>query len=234
MKNRLFMKLLLAFAIVIVVGCKKENNRSEASADSHEYVDLGLPSGNLWATCNVGAGSQEEIGYYFAWGETVPKDTYSWDNYRYGDYVVDELFELTKYCTEPNWGLNGFVDNMLVLESVDDAALANWGAGWRMPSKEDFEELVRCTKCEWTTSNGVEGILFTAKNGNTMFMPATGYRCDGELYCTYVGMYWSTTLFQWSPERSWSLHFDDEDCHVCGTYERNRGQVVRALKVGAR
>ena len=96
---------------------------------THGFVDLGLPSGTLWAICNLGANSPEEIGDYFSWGETRPKRFYSWSNYRYGD-VVDDHFRMTKYCTDSCYGLNGFVDNITVLERIDDAAKVNWGMAW--------------------------------------------------------------------------------------------------------
>ena len=94
--------------------------------EEHEWVDLGLPSGTLWATCNVGASKPEEYGDYFAWGETEPKDEYCWSTYLHckGDYN-----SLTKYCHQYDYGYNGFTDNLTELEPADDAATANWGSG---------------------------------------------------------------------------------------------------------
>ncbi len=225
--------------VVFAVSCNKsdEPNDSDNNNDendtivlSHGYVDLGLPSGTLWATCNVGADTPEDFGDYFAWGETAPKDFYGWKNYQYGNYVNGN-FEMTKYCTEPNWGLNGFVDNLAVLEPCDDAATANWGVDWRMPTKEDWDELYRKTTCMWTTQNGVEGRCLTGINGNSVFLPATGFFLDGELICPGLGIYWSSSLHTGFPERGWSFHYDLDECHVCGTYERSRGQVIRAVRV---
>lgn len=195
--------------------------------DDHDYVDLGLPSGLLWATCNVGANSPEEFGDFFAWGEIDPKNVYDWKSYKYGNF---ERNELTKYCTDSSYGLNGFVDNLTVLESVDDAATANWGISWRMPTKEEWEELFRKTTCTWTAQNGVQGRLLTGWNGNSIFLPATGFFLDGALICPGLGIYWSSTLHEGFPERGWSFHYDLDECHVCGTYERSRGQVVRAVR----
>ena len=196
--------------------------------DDHDYVDLGLPSGLLWATCNVGATNPEDFGDFFAWGETKPKDIYDWKSYLYGNCTFDR-FEMTKYCTDSCWGLNGFVDNLTVLEPDDDAATANWGANWRMATKEEWEELYKKTTCTWTTQNGVEGRLLTGWNGNSIFLPATGFFLDGALLCPGLGIYWSSTLHSGFPERGWSFHYDLDECHVCGTYERNRGHVVRAV-----
>ena len=225
----------MLLAMIVVMGCKKpvepENGGDNTDPTiSDEFVDLGLPSGTLWATRNVGADNPEDCGDYFAWGETVPKELYDWKSYRYGN-CIDNWFAITKYCTNSDWGLDGFVDSLTVLEPADDAATANWGDDWRMPTKEEWEELYQNTSFTWTTQNGVEGRLLTGPNGNTIFLPATGFRLDGELICLGLGIYWSSTLHSHFPERGWSYHFDFESCHVCGTYERSRGQCIRAVRV---
>ena len=138
----------------------------------HEYVDLGLPSGTLWATCNVGANAPEEYGDYFAWGETQPKDVYNWSTYQ---YCMGSETTLTKYCTNSSFGYNGFTDNLTTLLPEDDAATANWGSEWRMPTKEEWDELFLNTASIWTTQNGVDGRLFTASNGNSLFIPPFFY-----------------------------------------------------------
>ena len=135
--------------------------------DTHAYVDLGLPSGLLWATCNVGANAPEEIGDNFAWGETTPKNTYDWSNYQ---HCNGSEYTLTKYCNDAEYGYNGFTDNLTTLLPEDDAATANWGNGWRMPTYEEWKELYNNTTMTGTTQNGVEGALFTA-NGNSLFLP---------------------------------------------------------------
>lgn len=227
--NRMIFGLLLALVVVIAIGCKKENNHVEVSGGGRDYVDLGLPSGTLWATCNVGADSPADVGDYFAWGDTETKTFYDWKTYRYS--VIDDAgYKLTKYCTDSTCGYNGFVDNLTVLESIDDAVRANWGSEWRMPTAEEFRELNQNTTAVWTSVNGVEGRLLTGPNGNNIFLPATGFYLDGEIICTGLGIYWSGSLQIESQESSWSLHFDFEGCHVCGTYERSRGQAVRAVR----
>ena len=225
--------LLLLFAM----SCQKPDEPNPGSGDDgnvlngHEYIDLSLPSGTLWATCNIGADTPEGFGNYYAWGETEPKDLYDWKSYRYGN-LVNGCFAMTKYCTDSLWGLNGFVDSLTILEPVDDVATVSWGTDWRMPTKEEWEELYRETTCIWTTQNGVDGRLFTGCNGNSIFLPATGFRLDGELIGPSLGIYWSSSLHAGFPERGWSFHYDLDECHVCGTYERSRGQVVRAVRVG--
>ena len=222
--------------MVFAVGCNKPdepnnggNNGNNDTLVEHEYIDLGLPSGILWAACNVGATNPEDIGDYFAWGETTPKEVYDWSGYKYGD-MVNGLFAMTKYCTDSCYGFNGFVDNLTILEPADDAATANWGADWRMPTKEEWKELFLKTTCTWTTQNGVDGRLLVGVNGNSIFLPATGFRLGGELIGPGLGIYWSSSLHTDFNERGWSFHFEGENCHVCGTYERNRGQVVRAVR----
>lgn len=225
--------LMMFFA----VSCNKPNdpnnggnNGSNDTVMEHAYVDLDLPSGTLWATCNLGANAPEECGDYFAWGETEPKEVYDWNTYKYGG-IVNELFAMNKYCTNSFCGLNGFVDNLTVLETADDAATANWGVDWRMPTKEEWKELFLKTTCVWTTQNGVDGRLLTGENGNSIFLPATGFRIDNELIGPGLGIYWSSSLHADFNERGWSFHFEGENCHVCGTYERSRGHVVRAVCV---
>ena len=229
--NRTSVVLMLMLALV--VGCKPEetnNGGDDHILNGHEYVDLGLPSGTLWATCNVGAETPEDCGDYFAWGDTIPKEMYDWKSYRYATWV-DGHYELNKYCTDSCFGYNGFVDNLTVLEPVDDAVLANWGEGWRMPTKEEWDELLKNTTCVCVTQNGVEGRLLTGTNGNSIFLPETGFCLEGEPICSGLGIYWSSTLQTGSQVSAWSFHFDWENCHVCGTYERNRGQCVRAVRV---
>ena len=204
----------------LAVGCKKEAAKDTISVTTHDYVDLGLPSGTLWAICNVGANNPEDCGDYFAWGETAPKDVYDWASYPYGD-CVDNCFIMTKYCDD---------DSLSVLEPSDDAARANWGNEWRMPTMEEWEELYQKTTYIWTEVNGVYGRLLTGYNGNSIFLPASGFRLGSDSFCPELGLYWSSSRHLIFPERGWSYHFDHETSHVCGTYERNQGQVVRAVR----
>ena len=125
-----------------------------------EYVDLGLSV--KWATFNLGASAPEEYGDYFAWGETEPKEEYSWATYKWCD-GTDSV--MTKYNA---------IDGLISLQSEDDAAHVNWGGDWRMPTKEELDEL--CDKCnwEWIMLNGVNGCKVTGPNGNSIFLPAAG------------------------------------------------------------
>ena len=221
--------------MVFTVGCHKPDVPDDSGDDHgedleiHEYVDLGLPSGTLWATCNVGADTPKAFGDYYSWGETEPKEVYDWGSYQYGNFA-DERYTFTKYCTDSVYGLNGFVDSLAILEPVDDAATACWGADWRTPTIEEWEELFRKTTNVWATQNGVDGWLFSGVNGNCLFLPAAGYWWEG-VYNTGLGLYWSVSLNTDYPNRAWGFHFNTDSSHLCGSSERSRGQVVRAVRV---
>lgn len=233
------LRSMVPFLLVMLfaVSCDKPDvpdpgaETADNTVDGHEFVDLGLPSGTLWATCNVGADAPEGFGDYFAWGETRIKDIYDWKSYRYGNYDFEQdRVELTKYCTDSLYGVGGFVDNLTVLELVDDAATASWGNGWRTPTRDEWVELFENTSWVWEDRDGVKGRLMTGGNGNSIFLPAAGFREDADSVCTEVGIYWSSTLQTTLQIVAWSYHFTFENCHVCGTYERKRGQVVRAVR----
>ena len=160
--------------------------------NGHEWVDLGLPSGTRWATCNVGGTKSHEYGEYFAWGETATKENYNWSTYIYcnGSYNA-----LTKYCHNAEYGADGFTDNLTVLESSDDAATANWGAGWQMPTYDQMLELYNNCIHEWTTVGGVNGQKFTGRNGNSIFLPAAGsYDINGLILTGTSGVYCTKSL----------------------------------------
>ena len=205
-------------------------DRSLIANFDHACVDLGLPSGTLWATCNVGATTPEGYGdYYFAWGETNPKDTYYWSTYKYCNGDVDQL---TKYCNNSNDGYNGFTDNLTVLQPGDDAATANWGDGWCMPTKAQWEELYQNTPHTWATQNGVKGWLFTATNGNRLFLPASGFYLFNEIYSVgSYGYYWSSSLDTNDPNDAWSFYFFFlSNDYGMGSYYRCEGQSVRPVR----
>ena len=192
----------------------------------HEYVDLGLPSGLLWATCNVGADIPEEYGDYFAWGETQPKDTYNWSTYQ---YCMGSITTMTKYCQNSTFGYNGFTDNLTTLEPCDDAATVNWGGNWRMPTQAEFQELYDNTTNEWTTQNGVNGRLFTANDGsgNSLFLPATGYRFESSLELAGGnGFFWSSSLYTDTPPGAW--YFSGQSSNG-STFFRSYGYTVRPV-----
>ena len=205
-------------------------NDVEVIVGGHAYIDLGLPSGILWATCNIGANAPEEYGDYFAWGETQPKDYYDWSTYLYANGTSDQDPQLTKYCSNANYGYNGFTDNLTTLLPEDDAATANWGSGWRMPTEEEIRELYNNTTMTWTQQNGVNGRLFTATNGNNLFLPFAGYHSNDELnYAGNLGYCWSSSLYSDSPYGAWSVYFIS-DYYFVGYSNRLYGFPVRPVR----
>ena len=181
------------------------------TANGHEYVDLGLPSGLKWATCNVGATKPEEYGNYYAWGETEPKTTYSWSTYK---WCKDSYDTQTKYCTDSDYGR---VDNKTVLELADDAARANWGGAWRMPTYAAIQELRSNCSMTWTSDyngTGVRGLIVTSNtNGNHIFLPAAGYRVDDGLSDAFRGYYWSSSLYTYNPYSGHCVYFQSDGEH---------------------
>ena len=199
---------------------------TDNNISTHEYVDLGLPSGTLWATCNVGANAPEEYGDYFAWGETETKSTYSWDNYKYGDYE-----EFTKYSIRSNDGYNGFVDNRTTLERSDDVAYQKWGSDWCMPTREQFEELHEECTWTWTSRGGNNGYEVKSPNGNTIFLPAAGSRGAEELSeAGSYGEYLSSSLrSNWSIDAK-ILRFNSDGVYTNDDNVRYCGNSVRAVR----
>ncbi|MBO4986172.1 MAG: hypothetical protein J6C57_04185 [Paludibacteraceae bacterium] len=191
--------------------------------NGHEWVDLGLSV--KWATCNVGASSPEDYGDYFAWGETEPKEVYAWSNYKYCNGSYDSL---TKYNKNSSCGT--IVDNKTQLDLTDDAARANWGGSWRMPTDAELTELRNNCTWTWTSQNGVNGYKVTSKsNGNSIFLPAAGYRGGSSLvYAGSYGSYWSSSLSTDSPNDAWNVYFDSGNVGRGSDY-RGGGQSVRPV-----
>lgn len=243
-----FMAMLTALSFA-VSSCEKENvdtnnanNTEQQTTDSiptpnpgpdtthpgpqpvaMNWVDLGLPSGLLWAECNLGADAPEDHGDYYAWGETSTKTLYSWSTYQY--CTVDSngfLASLTKYDS---------VDMLTLLQSSDDAATATLGSQSHTPTKADWEELMGSTSVEWTTRNGVRGREFTAVNGNSIFLPAAGYRQDERLVDDVsYGNYASSTLVADQPRYAYIFHFYSVNQAMYDNYDRCIGLSVRAVR----
>ena len=213
-KKLFFAVLTLAALSAGLVSCESDNLKD--SSKTHEWVDLGLSV--KWATCNVGATKPEEYGDYFAWGETEPKTIYTWSTYKWCNGSEDAL---TKYCTSSDYGT---VDNKTVLELADDAARANWGGAWRMPTDDEWTELRE--NCTWAWKNAYKGTtagcLVTSNiNGNSIFLPATGVRDNDDLYDEgSYGDYRSSSLYTDNPNDAWSVvfHSDYVDMYDCDRY----------------
>lgn len=229
--KKLILHYLPAFAClatVMLYSCSDEET-TQAVVDpynGHEYVDLGLSV--MWATCNIGAEKPQDYGDYFAWGETEPKDCYNWSTYK---WCNGDLWTLTKYCINSNQGYNGFTDGKTELEPEDDAAYVNWGPQWRMPTKEQQDELWTNCTWTWTTRNGVNGRLVTGPNGNSIFLPAAGLRLNELLGSAGGwGSCWSSALDPSNTHYACSLYFRSYDV---GWYDAHRcfGFSVRAVRV---
>ena len=139
--------------------------------NGHGYVDLDLPSKTKWSTCNVGANSPEEYGYYLAWGETEPKNRYEWDETPLYGVAIDDISNSRNY----------------------DVAKIKWGNGWSIPTKHQWDELIRCCKIKVTKKNGVNGVLLVGRNGKSVFFPSGGRKIDTLLQFEGTdGYYWSS------------------------------------------
>ena len=176
---------------------RKENERKRLEQsvvekdpyNGHSYVDLGLSV--KWATCTVGANTPEAYGDYFAWGETKPKVVYGEKIYKYNEGVEKTI---TKYNFS---AAHGAVDNKYVLDLEDDAAHINWGGKWRMPTRKECAELEEICTWQWKQYNGVKGYLVTGPNGNSIFLPAAGFKKEKEILEVGIrGFYLSNTLMK--------------------------------------
>ena len=174
--------------------------------NGHEYVDLGLSV--KWATCNVGANSPEDYGNYYAWGETTTKSKYTNSNSKTYGKSINDIKGNSQY----------------------DAARANWGSTWRLPTKAELKELKENCTWQWITQNGVKGYKVTSKkNGNSIFLPAAGYRAwSSHYYAGELGSYWNSTPLESITDFSDSLGFES-DYHCMGQSYRHFGRSVRPV-----
>ena len=207
----------------------EENTTLEADTvvvkdGDYYYAKLGLPSGTKWAITNVGASTAEEYGNYYAWGETEPKETYNWSTYK---WCNGSSYTQTKYCTSSSYGT---VDNKTTLDLTDDAANANWGGNWTMPTYEEQNELKNDCRWTWVTKCGVNGRKVTGPNGVTVFLPAAGYRYASSLYgAGSDGVYWSSSLLTDYSNIAYSLYFFSSGVNSTSRYDRGYGHSVRPV-----
>ena len=225
MKNKTSILLLFLTFLFVNVG----------NATAQQYVDLGLPSGTLWATCNIGASNPWNYGDYFAWGETYSKYAYKWSSYKYANGMSSRL---NKYCNNSLYGYNRYTDSRTKLDRSDDVAYQKWGSNWCMPTQAQFQELFENCTNEWTSNyqgKGVAGILFRSrKNGNTIFFPAAGkYDYDEKpLRVGSMGYYWSVSLYKDLPNYAKSFDFNSTRVYTDNNNRnsRNCGLSVRAVR----
>ena len=251
MAKKFFSMAMLAMLATSFVACDKNDDDNDNV--NTDVVDLGLPSGIKWATCNVGATNPWNYGNYYAWGETETESDYSWDNYKYCNGSGKKL---NKYCSDANFGYDSFTDDLTTLESSDDVATAVFGADYSMPTTADWDEL--CNQCYWVwTTNynehNVSGyIVYRAKsdgdkggkvyNGGTapasyslsdvhIFLPAAGYRYNSGLYFAgNAGYFWSSSLYGHDPSGARNSNFDCNNVYPSSNNDRCCGLSVRPVK----
>ena len=236
--NTLLASVMLAATAGLMVACNANDDNAVAEPKTDfapagaEAVDLGLPSGTKWANMNIGAEKPEDYGLYFAWGETVgyTSDTsdgrmFDWSGYK---WCGGSKTTLTKYCTKDS---NGMVDDKTILGLEDDAAHVNWAGSWRMPTREEIKELLNNANLEWTTVSDVYGCKFTSiANGNSIFLPAAGYRDGLSLEeQSMSGLYWSSWLYGSSPAYAGCLNFQPQ-FQSMGNSPRSDGYPIRPVQ----
>lgn len=201
----------------IMAGKFSEKAYLTCPDDHHPHlIDMGLPSGTLWACCNVGAGKPEEYGDYYAWGETKTKNAYSWSTYLYGSSASAAV----------NIGSD-------IAGTDHDAATANWGGDWHMPTQAQLKELLANTTATWTTQSSVNGEKLTAPNGGTLFLPAAGnYNNSAPSNTGTSGSYWLSTPYESSvrPGCAQTIYFGRRDNAKMNFSERFSGLTIRPVR----
>ena len=214
------MKYLIA---PILLYCIASSILADNIDNEYKFVDLGLSV--KWADRNVGSTSPEQYGSYFAWGEVAPKDVYYWASYI---HCNGSSFTITKYNLQLHYG--NTIDHRIILEKVDDAAQINCGKEWRIPTKEEWEELEKNCNWTWTLMNNTYGYhINSKKNGNTIFLPAAGFQyADNIKSINSYGYYWSSSLDQKSSCDAWFIQFNKSKIKI-NSDSRDCGQSIRAV-----
>lgn len=200
------------------------------------WVDLGLPSGLKWAICNLGAFNVADCGDYFAWGEVAPKDDYTWSTYKW--CANGNASALTKYCGSTTYGS---VDNISILqrgegdeETMDDAARAILGGSARMPTRQDFQELIDNCDRSWCSVDNSEGCMFTsrANPNNWIFLPAAGYKKGTSIIDDgWKGVYWSSTAHPFEYNSAFCFYSIDNNNYVNVTSDQRAfGYLIRPVR----
>ena len=239
------------------------NNYYQSTVALSDGVDIGLFVGGessgpklLWAKMNVGAETETDAGLYFAWGDVTGRSgavssgytaadgySFNWVNYTHAN---GDQKKLTKYCNNSEYGNGEFTDELTTLVPDDDAATANWGGSWRMPTYAELNALLATKNdtenysWEWKTNyngSGMRGYLITyTVNGNSIFLPTTGYRQLTDVFpATFgSGYYWSSTLYSDSdnPSLAWSINFRNNEASMDCSFPRYSGFTIRPVKAG--
>jgi hypothetical protein len=197
------------------------------SHNGHDYVDLGLPSGTMWSTCNLGGVNPEDLGDYYAWGEVETKTLYDWSTYR---WCNGSETTLTKYCNNSEYGYEGYTDNLTTLLPEDDAVSVHWGGKWRMPTSAEQNEIIANCNHAWISINNVGGVLYTSRiNGNSIFIPGSGN------YGSNVGNVgdrfysWSNTIGDETPNNAYLFYYSVRVHNKVRPESRAGGLSVRGV-----
>lgn len=230
-KDKLMMPLMAI--TLLFCSCSKEElvmENGHGEKNGYRFVDLGLPSGTLWADFNIGTSSVEESGEYFAWGETLEKEAYDWYTYKWCQKSYNTL---TKYCTSNEYGTK---DDKKILETADDVATVKMGKPWSMPTKEDFQKLINECAWYWMNLNGVDGYMVAGSNDNFIFLPAAGCHISTDsIGKGSHGYYWTKSLDEDDPYDAHYLsftpagHLGSNTYHIDASYDRVHGFPVRAV-----
>lgn len=211
---------------------------TDMQVDGHASVDLGLPSGTIWASCNVGATLPEETGDYFSWAETkgrmAGKTDYSWETYAWSSTSAFNASDIiiTKYCDHMVYGR---ADHRMEIEAEDDVASMEWGPSWSIPSKKQVEELLnkKYTTSYYTVVHGVPGRMITSKvNGRSIFLPSSGCyygRSVSDADC--YGCYWTRSLKKGREDGVYVLYSDVKKFNIDVDQQRFCGRSVRPVTV---
>lgn len=204
----------ILFAVFLTVSCEDNSQ----IVNGHEAVDLGLPSGTLWATTNVGAETPEEEGTAFAWGETTKKDTFTWHTYKLCDVTDYENYyeyKLNKYNARKSYGT--VVDRLHDLLPEDDAATVLWGKDWNTPTDDDVQELVEKCHFKYEMEGDTEGYRVTGPNGNSIYFAFNHIHEADTVMTHYEGVFlWTKTVHE----------LDDGGCFSARTFFINRAAGI--------
>ena len=236
--QKLFFLLVMVSSFALVCACSEdeenelyaENEPTEPDngviEEKYEAVDLGLPSGTMWATCNVGASFPEDFGEFYAWGEIETKGDYKWKTYK---WCKGTEYSMTKYCTESYYGT---VDSCSILTPSDDVATVKWGEKWHIPTIYQIEELFLFCSWTWTEQNGVKGYFVLGPSNESIFLPAAGIRYGTDFYLRGAyGCYCSTSLHELYGYNSYYLGFESGS-YGFGSDNRCYGFSVRPVTDG--
>ena len=205
MKKLLLIGAMLCALCTIGYGSTKMSSVPADVHEGHEWVDLGLPSGLKWATCNVGAANPGDYGDYYSWGMTTAKK--------------EGVYGYSKLKSDIGGNLSC------------DAAAASWGGNWRMPTNSELQELLDYCTWTWTTMDGNNGYMVTGPNGESIFLPAAGFYVAEPTFPGDIVSYWSSTPLEGDVNTAYRMYcrFRQNDLKAVNGCKRSHGSSVRPV-----